>query len=158
MMILAVQQPLIAVDMVLGTALFATRREKVWFRVLLLASFVNPVLNVGMVMYFQQSAYQNGAIGAAIVSVLTEIVMCAGAIFLLPRGTIDARTALLSLRIVLAGLGAALVTLAVAAMSLPLALVAGGATYLVLAAILRIVSHRDVQLLGVRLQLVRGVA
>jgi O-antigen/teichoic acid export membrane protein len=88
MMILALHEPIVAADIMLGTALVALRRETPWLWVGVVAALFNPAANLVLIPFFQHSA-QNGAIGAAIVTVLTEMVMLGGALLLL-RGSVGA--------------------------------------------------------------------
>ncbi|MBF6590445.1 MAG: flippase [Ktedonobacterales bacterium] len=82
--ILAINIPLVAIDMVLGTVLIALGRQKAWACVGIIAALVNPGANLWAIPYTQR-VYGNGAIGAAGVMVLTELVMFAGAMILRPR-------------------------------------------------------------------------
>lgn len=102
-MILSVQQPLVAIDTVLGTALFALRRERRWLMFAVGAAVFNPSMNLIIIPLFQRGMH-NGAIGAAIVEVLTEVVMLVGALVLLPRGSLSRDTAVRSVKIVAAGI------------------------------------------------------
>jgi O-antigen/teichoic acid export membrane protein len=82
--VLSINLPLIALDMVLGTVLIALGRQKAWAYVGLVAAIVNPLANLWAIPYTMR-AYGNGAIGAAAVMVLTELVMFVGALILRPR-------------------------------------------------------------------------
>jgi O-antigen/teichoic acid export membrane protein len=146
MMILAIQQPLIAVDMVLGTALIALGRERPWLSVMVIAAVFNPGFNLVAIPLADQ-LFQNGAMGAAVVEVATEMVMLAGALILLPRGMLDRSSASEWIRILLAG---ALLTLAVVALrdlSLPIAMVVGGLVFLAAAFGLRVLGPTEVVML-----------
>jgi O-antigen/teichoic acid export membrane protein len=83
--ILALNVPLVAIDMILGTALIAAARQRAWTFVGILAGIFNPVINLWAIP-FTQSVYGNAAIGAAFVTVATELVMFAGALYLRPKG------------------------------------------------------------------------
>lgn len=82
--ILSINIPLVAIDMVLGTVLIAMGRQKAWTLVGVAAAFFNPLVNLWAIPYTQQ-LYGNGAIGAAVVTVLTEFVMFFGALLLRPK-------------------------------------------------------------------------
>lgn len=152
MVILAFAQPIVAVDMVLGTALMALRQERRWLCVGVASALFGPAMNVVMIPLFERWL-QNGAIGAASVAVATELAMLGGALALTPRGVLDGRTAGLSARVVAAGAGlvAAVLGLRVALQSLPLPLgvalsaAGGGAAYVVAVVALGVARPADLR-------------
>ncbi len=156
MQILSLQMPIVAVDMVLGTVIMAIGRERFWVRMGLGAAAVNIVLNLIAIPFFEQSS-GNGPIGASIVTALTEIWMFAAALFITPRHLLDPRTAWKCLRIVLAGVCAALAAMALIPMSLIAAGIAGGLAYVVLIWLVRAVAQEDVQYLRARLSRIRRI-
>jgi O-antigen/teichoic acid export membrane protein len=83
--ILALNVPLVAIDMILGTALIAAARQRAWTVVGVIAGIFNPLVNLWAIP-FTQKVFGNAAIGAAVVTVATELVMFAGALYLRPRG------------------------------------------------------------------------
>lgn len=128
MMILCVHLPVVGVDMVLGTSLFALRREKAWLVVGIAATLFNPALNLVLIPFCEQTLH-NGAIGASIATVLTELLMFVGAVIVLPRGIVDWSTLSISARVVLAGVCVAAVATVLRDTSLPLSILAGGVSY-----------------------------
>jgi O-antigen/teichoic acid export membrane protein len=144
MMILAVQVPLISLDMVLGTALIALRRERVWITVMGVAAVFNIAANVVLIPVFDQ-ATGNGAVGAAVATVMTEVMLAGAALILLPRGMLDRRTALVGVRVTAAAAAGAVVAHLLLSWSLPLAIVGCGATIVGLGAALRVVRPADVR-------------
>ena len=128
--------------MVLGTALFALKAERRWLWVGVVAAIFNPVLNL-LAIPGSDHWLHNGAIGAALVEVATELLMLSGALLLLPRGLIDRHTAGMSGRVVVAGIGLVGVTMVLRPVSLPLAVATGGLTYIALAAAFRVVQPAD---------------
>jgi O-antigen/teichoic acid export membrane protein len=143
MMVLSVQLPLVAVGMVLGTALVALSAERSWLVVNVVTTLVCAVLGLIAVPFFD-ARFQNGAIGLAIVRNVCEVVMIGGALILLPRGAIDGPTIGICARVTLAGCALAAVVMALTAVWIPLAVVAGGAAYAVLLLALRVVRPGDV--------------
>jgi O-antigen/teichoic acid export membrane protein len=128
-MVLAFQQPLVALDMVLGTCLIALRRERPWLAVACLAAVFNVGANL-VALPLAERLLANGAIGAAVVELLTEVVMLAGAARLLPRDLLDRRTALSAARLVAAGVVSAAAAWWLGQRDLPFAMLlaaAGGA-------------------------------
>lgn len=140
--ILAIDQPLGAIDMVLGTALFSLRKERGWLVVAILGATFNPVMNLAAIPLFE-SHTQNGAIGAACVEVATEILMMAGAVLLLPRGFLGVETVWAGVRVLLAASCAYWVVAYLGAASLPLALVCGPVAYMALLVALRVATFSD---------------
>ena len=125
MMILALHDPIVALDMVLGTALLTLGREGRWLRVGVAAAFFNLGLNIVLIPVFE-GATQNGAIAAAILTGLTELLLLGGAIALLPPGMLDRATVVTGGKIVLAGMAMGVVGTAFQPISLALA-IAGSA-------------------------------
>lgn len=82
--ILALHIPIVALDMVLATAIVAIGKQHLWTCVGVVAAIFNPLMNLWLIPYTQH-AYGNGAMGAAIVTVLTEVLMFVGACVLKPR-------------------------------------------------------------------------
>lgn len=72
--ILSLHIPLTAVSMITGTVLIARDKESTRTRIAIFACALNPALNLMAIPYFQH-AYGNGAIGASITTVITEIFM-----------------------------------------------------------------------------------
>jgi O-antigen/teichoic acid export membrane protein len=101
--ILALHMPLVSMTTIAGTSLFAMGSQGRWMRVGLAAAVLNPLLNVPLIL-LTQSAFENGAIGAAIATCITEaFVFCAG-ILTLPRTFFDRQNCLRALKILLAAL------------------------------------------------------
>jgi O-antigen/teichoic acid export membrane protein len=86
--LLAAGMPLIGVDMVIGAVLVARERQRAWTAVGVAAAILNPLVNLVAIPY-TQTAFGNGAIGAAAVTSLTELFMMVMGLRLLPAGTLD---------------------------------------------------------------------
>ena len=71
--------------MILGTVLIAASRQRAWTIVGILAGVFNPLVNLWAIP-FTQRVFGNAAIGAAVVTVATELVMFIGALYLRPKG------------------------------------------------------------------------
>ena len=84
MQILALSIPIVVIDMVLGMVMFASDRQKQWMILGAVTMFINPAINIFAIPY-TVDRYGNGAIGAAIATVVTELVVLGGAIYLVPR-------------------------------------------------------------------------
>jgi len=83
--ILALNVPLVAIDMILGTALIAAARQRAWTVVGVIAGVFNPLVNLWAIPY-TQARFGNAATGAAVVTVATELIMFGGALYLRPKG------------------------------------------------------------------------
>ncbi len=97
MIILALNAPLVGVDMVIGSALNALDKQRQWALTGVTAAFLNPAMNMVLIP-ITQSAYGNGAIGAATATVLTEVFMMSMGLWLLPRGVLDRSSLSVALR------------------------------------------------------------
>jgi O-antigen/teichoic acid export membrane protein len=76
LMILALCLPLMYLNTMLNQVLVAANRQRVWTWVMLGATIVNPAFNYVLIRA-TQSRYHNGAIGAAISLLLTELLIVA---------------------------------------------------------------------------------
>lgn len=103
MQILAGHVPLAAMDTVLAIALIASNRQGRYLYVSIVAAVFNPIACI-VLIHWADGRYGNGAIGAAIVTVATELVVMTGAIVLRAPGVLDAATTWRCIRIIAAGL------------------------------------------------------
>jgi O-antigen/teichoic acid export membrane protein len=140
--ILAIHIPIVSMDMVLAIALTAKDRQKAWVLVGCIAAIFNPAVNF-LAIPITVHRFADGAIGASIVTVATEVVMMIGAIYLRPEGVLDRQTASFLLRCVVASL--AMIPFVLLASSAPLAVkVMIGVTVFALTSFgLRLVSPRE---------------
>jgi O-antigen/teichoic acid export membrane protein len=99
--ILAFNMPVVALDMVLGTVLIALGRQKAWTVVGLVAGITNPLLNLWAIPY-TQAHYGNGAIGASLTTLCSEVIMFGGAMYLRPRSIFTGRDVWYMVRCLLA--------------------------------------------------------
>lgn len=100
---------LVYIDFVLGTALFATDKQRRWTLVAFGALVLNLVLNAVLIPYTQLYG-NNGGIGAAVATIVTELFVMLMAIAILPK-SILART---SISIQVKGLSAGVLTIGTA--------------------------------------------
>ena len=101
--------PLMYMNIMLGQVLIAMERQTVWTWVMAATTVVNPLLNLGLIP-LTQHRYGNGAIGAAISLLLTEVVVVSAGFWLIGRRVFDggsARRAALGLVAAAAAGGAA---------------------------------------------------
>ena len=144
LIILSLHTPLVAADMIIGTALNARDKQRQWALMGVAAAFLNPAMNAFMIP-FTQSAYGNGAIGAGAATLLTELFMMGMGLWLLPRGVFDWRTASVALRTL--GAAAAMIGPVWLTREMPIAVpvIVGALVYGSFCLTLRAVSLSDVR-------------
>lgn len=152
MMLLAFQQTLVGVDMVLGTSLIALGLERRWLGVAVAGALFNPLLNL-LAIPLAASLTGNGAIGAALVELATEVLFMVGAIRLTPRNLLGPENFASAARIVVAGIAMLAITMLLRGYSLALALVLGGVVYVGVAVALGVVGRRHVRVIRAALRL-----
>jgi O-antigen/teichoic acid export membrane protein len=126
--ILAAQIPIAAMDTVLATALIASDRQSRYLWVSVAAAVFNPPACILMI-HWTNRRYDNGAIGAAIVTILTELIVLTGALILRSPGVLDRATLWRGVRIVAAALVIVPAVLAVESMPLAVKIGSGAASY-----------------------------
>lgn len=150
--ILALHIPLVGIDTVMGAIIMANDRQKQWVIVGCLAAALNPLLNL-LAIPAAAAAFGNAAVGASIVTVVTELFMLGGAIYLRPRGVLDRRTASFLARCTIAGGAMVAAVLVVHDASLPIRIALGVFVYGAASVALRTIAMRAAY--GVALQLLR---
>lgn len=80
----AVGLPLVYIDMVLGTVILASDRQRAWSFVALGAIPVNIGLNMALIPV-TQSQFGNGGLGAALATLVTEFLVMVAALHLVPK-------------------------------------------------------------------------
>ena len=133
---------LVCIDVVLGTALIARGKEKPWAGMAIAAAIFNPLVNLWAIP-LTANICGNGGLGAAAATVLTELIMMFGAIWLLPRGVFSRRNVVVGLKGCL--IGAAMVVLLRwwGTGDLLLLIPAGALFYLPLALLLGVLPRED---------------
>lgn len=136
------------VDMILGTALLASDRQRSQALVSLSAIPFTAGLNLLLIPWFQR-AHGNGAIGSAIAIGCTEVLLMLTFLLLLPRGSLRGFRTAVPLKSLVAGVASAGLMVASTAAGLPwyLAAVAGLGAYGGLLVGLRTFEPADVQFL-----------
>jgi O-antigen/teichoic acid export membrane protein len=149
--ILGLHIPIVVVDVVLGMVLIASDRQKQWVIVGCIAAVLNPLLNLAAIPLTIRW-YDNGAIGAATVTVFTELLMMSGALKLRPRGVLDRSTLSYIARSAVATVAVVAVCLGVYDAGIIVKVLLGGVTYVIAALALRTASWSQVALLRSRLR------
>jgi O-antigen/teichoic acid export membrane protein len=157
MVVLSLQLPVIAVDMVLGTVLMAIGLQGRWVMVGVAGAALKFGLSVWLVPIFESSG-GNGAMAASIVTIASELLMFAGALILLPRQLLEWRPAWDGARVLAASIALAAVAAALLPLGVVVAFVGSSATYVLGVWAMRAVTLADVRLIMDRLQRSRGQA
>jgi O-antigen/teichoic acid export membrane protein len=89
--VLAASLPLVGVNMMVGAILCAKDRQRQWAITGVIAAILNVSLNFVAIPY-TQTHFDNGAIGAALVTSLTEVFLLVVGQILLERGILDTHT------------------------------------------------------------------
>lgn len=133
-------------NILLGSFLISTDRQKPWTRVIIIATIVSIPLDLVLVPWCQDT-FNNGAIGGAIAFVITEAYMLVEGIRLLPKGTLGKANLSVAARTLLAGvlMFAAVWELRHAFLLIPV--LVGAIVYTVCIVALRLVSPETWQIL-----------
>ncbi len=155
-------------DMILATILISADKQRAWGSVAVLAALINPLLNWWLIPLTHQNLH-NGAIGAAGVTLFTEVLIFCFYIVMIPRGVLSLSNARTALKIGLAAAGMGAVIWLVlpplqalapggsagklgAGLILAVCAVLGAAVYGGLAWLLRVIGPDEVRLLRRALQ------
>lgn len=101
MQLLALHIPIVGLDVVLGTVVVAADRQRQWLVFSGLAAVFNPMANL-VAIPLAMERFDNGAIGAAFTTVLTEMILMTGALLIRPKDVLDRQTKHVIARIVVA--------------------------------------------------------
>jgi O-antigen/teichoic acid export membrane protein len=142
MVILAACIPPIYLNIILATVLLAAKRQRVWTIVMAGAALINPLFNLVLIP-LTAHRYHNGAIGASIALVLTEVLMDVIGLYLVGRHVLARRGVRRSAAAILASAGMAGATLVARPLGPELSLTAGFVAFGVLALALGVVRRGE---------------
>ena len=144
----ALSIPVTAFLTILGTIAAAVDRQKIWAIALLGTLILNITMNVFLIQYFDASQ-GNGAIGAALATLLSELVMVVVGVTIMPKGVMDRSTVLTFAKIGVAAGGMLAVGLGAKAigMNVGLMIVVTAVAYGALVVATRLVSADDIRFL-----------
>ena len=123
--------------------LVASNRQLTWTKVMVGATVVNVVANIGLVAFFQ-SRFGNGAEGAAVAMILTEALMTGAGLVLLPR-MLNLGSVKRLLRAVAATAAMAMLVWSVRGLGLAAELLVGCATFGTTGLLLRLMSREELR-------------
>jgi len=147
MAILGLCIPAMYMNIMLSQVLIAMNRQSTWTWVMAVTTVINPLFNLALIP-FAQHEWDNGAIGAAISLLLTELVVVAAGVWLIGRRVFDAG----SVRRAALGLVAATVSGLVTYFGEPVvgwvaALALGILAFVIAAAVLRVFTPDEIELI-----------
>jgi O-antigen/teichoic acid export membrane protein len=157
MIVLAFCIPPIYLNILLASVLVAEKRQALWTIVMAGAAVVNPLSNLVLIP-LTEHRYHNGAIGAGVSLVLTELLMDGIGFALVGRHVFDRRMLKRCALVCLASAGMAAVTYAAQPLGTAVSLAAGVATLAILVLALRVVTREELALVRARLGRVRAQA
>jgi O-antigen/teichoic acid export membrane protein len=132
MIILGLCLPPMYTNIMLSQVLIAANRQASWTWVMIVATIVNPVFNIVLIP-LTEHRYGNGAIGAALSLLLTELVLVSCGFAIAGRGVLDRSTLRRTLLSALASIAMWAVAYAASPAGVAVAVTAGIATFVALA-------------------------
>ena len=147
MMLLALHVPLAGIDMVIGTVLATTGRQRQWAMTGVAAAVLNPAANLVLIP-LTDHLFGNGAIGASGVTTLTEVFMLTVGLRLLPDGIVVPSTVGYVARCAAAGLLMSAVVLLVRDQPFLLVVLIGAAVYTAASFSLKTLSVAEIRTLA----------
>ncbi len=141
MTVLALSVPPMYVNIMVNQILIARRQQMLWTKAMAVACVINPVLNLFLIPYFQHR-YGNGATGAALSLLLTELVLVAIGVVVI-RNCFNRVFFVRIARAALATLGMGLAVYGARKLGLAPAILVGLVVYPVLAIAFRILSREE---------------
>ena len=133
-------------NILLGQFLTSTDRQNVWTVVILVATALTVPLDIVLVPWCQQQ-WSNGAIAGSLSFLITEVVMAAVGIRLLPKGSLGRSSIGVGLRVLAAGVVMAAISWWLRDIFIVVPIVCGAIVYGALILLLRVVPAEDLQLL-----------
>ena len=128
-------------NIIVNQVLVAGNRQGVWTKAMVLASIVNPAMNLLLIRYFQEHD-GNGAIGAALSMLGTEVLIAALGVWVI-RAHVDLRMLWRIGRGAAATAAMAVVAWFATPLGLTAEVTAGGVTFATCAVLLRVLSREE---------------
>lgn len=133
-------------NIIMGMYLMSIDKQKAWVLVVAIASFATIPLDLIFVP-LSLSIFENGAMGGAIATVVTEFGMVIAAFLFVPAGILGRQTFWYALRTILAGAGMVLCIFAIGMGLLPLQIGVGIVSFSVFAILFRLISSEDMEMI-----------
>ncbi len=155
MVVLAFCIPPIFMNIMLSQVLLAEKRQGVWAAVMAGAAVFNPLLNLVLIP-LTETRYHNGAIGAAVSLVITELLMDIAGFMLVGRRVFDRGVIRRCMLVLAASAGMWGAFIALRGFGTLASFAAAGATFVLLALIFRVATDDEVAMLRAGLARLRG--
>jgi O-antigen/teichoic acid export membrane protein len=139
--ILALCVPPMYLNIMANQVMIARKRQMTWTKVMVLASVINPALNVVLIPYFQRSQ-GNGAIGASVAMVITEVILAGVGVVLVREAFVPALTVRV-LKGAAATAGMAIAVILALRMGLVVGILAGVVSYPLLALMIGVLNEEQ---------------
>jgi O-antigen/teichoic acid export membrane protein len=146
MVILGFCIPPMYMNILLSQVVVAAKRQMDWTKVMVLATVVNPPINFVLIPWTEHR-YGNGAIGAAISLLVTELILVAVGFVIVGPHVLDRRAIRRCILAIVASAAAWAIAYAARPLGTPVQFAAGGATLVGLALVLRIATPEELALL-----------
>ncbi|MEX1254785.1 MAG: flippase [Dehalococcoidia bacterium] len=145
--ILAMHIPIMGADMMIGTALNSLDKQRMWAIMAVAAALLNPAINC-ILIPVTDAAYNNGAIGSATATVITELfMMVMGLLLLRGEGVFERSSLMVALKCLAAGALMAALIWPLREMYLPFVVLVGATVYGGASLALGTVSPKDLRAL-----------
>jgi O-antigen/teichoic acid export membrane protein len=145
LIILSLQLPIVAVDMVFGVVLMAIGLQNRWVAVGVVAAALKILINLAAIP-LSENLIGNGGVGASLVTLVTELVMFIGAMVLIPKNMLDFKLGWVAAKTFVAGAATVVVGSALLPHSLVLAVAASAITYPLLCYVTGALTKQDVSI------------
>ena len=139
---LALCVPPMYLNIMVNQILIARRQQMLWTKAMALACVINPLMNLALIPYFQKPPRGNGAIGAAISLLITELVLAGIGVWVI-RDSFNRPFFDRVRRAALATAGMGVAVVAARTFGLAPAILAGLVVYPILAISLQILSRQE---------------
>jgi O-antigen/teichoic acid export membrane protein len=154
LVILGLALPMTYLNIMGNQVVIATDRMVAWTKLMGVAALLNPAINLAMISVFQRR-FHNGATGAALTLLLTEIFQGLVALYLM-RGILDGNSLRKLSRALAATLGMSVVVWLLGPVGLYAQVPAGAASFAGLAIVFRVLNRDEWRELGDLLLRLRG--
>ena len=145
LVILALTVPATYFDIMVNQVLIASNRQVAWTKVMGGAAIVNPLINLILIRYFQDYQH-NGAVGAALSLLITEVGIAIVGLRLLPP-MLDSGSVLRLARAIIATASMALVVWMLSRFGLLIEVGAGAVSFAALAVALKVLNLTELKAL-----------
>ncbi len=133
-------------NMLLGRYYMAIDRQKKYTMIMAIALFITIPVDILIIPWLAQH-YGNGAVGGGISYLLTELFIMIASLVLMPRNVLTSQTAVTAAKTVVAGLAMVACTWWLRSAFLAIPIVLGGAVYVAMILLLRVVPPDDWKIL-----------